>query len=455
LETGLILIFAVLLVGGVIATVGDRIGTRVGKARLSLFNLRPRNTATLVTILTGILVSASTLGILLASSGPLRKGIFEYEKIQRETRRIRRELEKTTGELQTARDQKTKTATELNKARIDEANAQKLLSETNKSLKGAIAESNKIALERNQANAIQRQARAELEGAKSQLATVAEQIAKLRSDIGQLRSERKRVIAEGEEEIKAKNAVIQEREASLSNLESKQDELVQEIARLDREADGLRRGNVAVQRGQVLASAIVRGVVEQNTSRQVVDRLLREANRTALRSLRPGTQKEDQIVQITRAEVEQLVNKINDGRDYLIRVSAAANYLVGETPIQVFSEAIVNQLVFRQGEVVAASTIDPSTLSNAQIQQRLQLLAAAASFRARRAGILTDQVQIDIPKALAFIEKLQQYKQTLELRLVVAENTFVSGPLQVELVAADNGKILLRSQPTPQPSPSP
>jgi len=58
-----ILIAAILILGGVIATVGDRIGTRVGR-RLSLFKLRPRNTAVVVTILTGSIISASTLAIL-------------------------------------------------------------------------------------------------------------------------------------------------------------------------------------------------------------------------------------------------------------------------------------------------------------------------------------------------------------------------------------------------------
>jgi uncharacterized protein (DUF3084 family) len=448
-ETGLILIFSVLVVGGVIATVGDRIGTRVGKARLSLFNLRPRNTATLVTILTGILVSASTLGILLASSGPLRKGIFEYEKIQRETRRIRRELEKTTGELQTARDQKAQTATELNKARADEAIAKKELSKTNDSLKGAIAESNKIAQERNQANAIQLQARAQLAQAQNQLAVVANQIANLRSDIRQLQAERKRVIAEGEEEIKAKNAVIRERETRLGELEAKQDVLVQEIARLDREAEGLRRGNVAIQRGQVLISASVQNVSAAD-SKPLVDRFLREANRTALQAVRPGVKQDEQIVQITRAEVDQLATKISDGRNYIVRISSAANYLTGEAPIQVFAEAIINQLVFRQGEVVAANSVDLAIASDTQIQQRLQQLATAASFRSRRAGILINEVRIDVPKTLAFIEKLKEYKQTVELRLVAAKDVFILGPLQVELVAADNGRILLRSEELPQ-----
>ena len=79
---GYLLIVSILLLGGVIATVGDRLGYKVGKARLSLFNMRPRNTAVLITILTGGFISASTLGILFAVSDPLRTGVFELEEIQ-------------------------------------------------------------------------------------------------------------------------------------------------------------------------------------------------------------------------------------------------------------------------------------------------------------------------------------------------------------------------------------
>ncbi len=92
MTTGYILIAAILILGGVIATVGDRIGTRVGKARLSLFNLRPKNTAVLVTIFTGGLISASTLGILFAADEGLRKGVFELEDIQKDLRQKREQL---------------------------------------------------------------------------------------------------------------------------------------------------------------------------------------------------------------------------------------------------------------------------------------------------------------------------------------------------------------------------
>ena len=56
--SGWLLILALLILGGVLSTLGDRLGSRVGKARLSLFNLRPRRTAVLITVLTGSLISA-------------------------------------------------------------------------------------------------------------------------------------------------------------------------------------------------------------------------------------------------------------------------------------------------------------------------------------------------------------------------------------------------------------
>lgn len=42
------------MLGGILSTLGDRLGSKVGKARLSLFNLRPRKTAVVITALTEV-----------------------------------------------------------------------------------------------------------------------------------------------------------------------------------------------------------------------------------------------------------------------------------------------------------------------------------------------------------------------------------------------------------------
>ncbi len=91
--TGWHLILILLLLGGVLSTLGDRLGSRIGKARLSLFNLRPRSTAVLITVLTGSLISALSLGLMLLVSRQLRVGLFELNDLQSKLRNSRQELE--------------------------------------------------------------------------------------------------------------------------------------------------------------------------------------------------------------------------------------------------------------------------------------------------------------------------------------------------------------------------
>lgn len=441
MSSGLILVLAVLVLGGVIATIGDRIGTRVGKARLSLFNLRPRKTATLVTIATGVIVAASTFGLLIGTSGPLRSGIFEYEKIQRDRRRAKADLQVAREEIETAKQQQAQVEKELNQARADQNVARQRLSEINDSLKTAIAE-------RDRADAVRLQAQVELERNQNHLSAVSDQVLRLRSEIEELQDERKRVIGQAEEEIRAKNAVIQEREQRLSLLEAQQEFLMREVAKLEFEAEGLRRGNVAIQRGQVLASAVVR-VVDPTETPQAIDQLLREANRNALQLARPGINEQNQIILIRRTEVEQLVNQIDDGQDYVVRILSAANYLIGEGAIQVVAEAVPNKVVFNKGDVVASTAIDPSFATDAEIQQRINLLLAASSFRARRLGILTDTVEIGrVQNLIAFVEKLKEYKQPVEVRAIASATTYTAGPLTVEFIVNDPNPTQVRSQPS-------
>ncbi|CAC5342608.1 MULTISPECIES: DUF3084 domain-containing protein [Planktothrix] len=116
MTAGIILVISILVLGGVIATVSDRLGTKVGKARLSLFNLRPRNTAMVVTILTGSVLSALTLGILFASSKPLRRGVFQIDQIQSRLNDARKDLTRTEDEKRRVEKDLTRAKTEINTA---------------------------------------------------------------------------------------------------------------------------------------------------------------------------------------------------------------------------------------------------------------------------------------------------------------------------------------------------
>ncbi|HIK14198.1 MAG TPA: DUF3084 domain-containing protein [Leptolyngbyaceae cyanobacterium M33_DOE_097] len=479
-----ILVLAILLLGGVIATIGDRLGTKIGKARMSLFNLRPRKTATLVTILTGTIISAVTFGLLFSLSEELRRGVFEYEKTQKRFRQARRELEETSLQLQNAQRQKTQIETELAKTRQDGALAKKQLTQTTSNLKKTQAqlsenekqlaekENRLLASDRSLRQSLAEQARAraaanrvvsELNQTRSQLANVSKQATSLRTEINTLEQEKEQLIAQKQDEINNREIAIQEREARLKELqarlgglEEEQSKLENLVQALQKDAESLAQKNIdlrsksfAIQRGQVLGSAVVR-VLQPSAAKQAIDRLLQEANQQASRLLRLSNDtKIDQTQRIlpTRSEVNQLIQQIGDGREYVLRVTSIANYLEGETvPVIVRIEAVQNRQVFKAGDVLASITVDPKSQTMDSIRQRFDQLLLAAGFRAQLLGVLNESVDIgSIQNLSRFLEQLQQTDEPLQIRAIAAAPIYAAGPLKIEFVAERNGEVLFRS----------
>ncbi|MEH2325161.1 MAG: DUF3084 domain-containing protein [Nostoc sp.] len=493
MTTGYILIAAILILGGVIATVGDRIGTRVGKARLSLFNLRPKNTAVLVTIFTGGLISASTLGILFAADEGLRKGVFELEDIQTDLRQKREQLK-------TAETQKSQVESELNQARIAQTKAQQDLQVINQYLQAANAKQRQTQAQLNRTISQQAQTQTQLQRTQGQLEQVVPQyqkaIAELQSVYNQrkelqaavelLKTERQRLYAEAKKainqaktaiekrdrelanrqegieardqkisqldqliqkrnlEVAAREQVIATRESRLKELEAQQEQLEMEVARLEKYYQSyrdLRLGKLALVRGQVLAAAVIR-VTQPAAARQAVVQLLQQANRNANVELsEPGANPANvELLRVTQDRIDQLSKPIGDGQEYVVRIFSAGNYVRGEKQIEFFADTARNQLVFSGGAVLATTTADSKTMTSYQLQQRLEILISASQFRARNAGIVED-VQVE-GTFLRFVSQLRQYNQPLEIKAIAAEDTYTAGPLRVKLVAIVNGQII-------------
>jgi uncharacterized protein (DUF3084 family) len=499
MTTAFILITAILILGGVIATVGDRIGTRVGKKRLSLFNLRPKKTAVVVTILTGIGISASTLASLFLVDEGLRKGVFELEDIQKDLRRKREQLEGTATNLEI-------TKRELEEARSQQAQAQNKLQAINRSLQAANTKQRQTQAQLNQTIKQQARTQALLQSTTTKLNQVATRYKKAIDElqniiderdnkikeIEQLRAERQRLYAEAkkalaqaeaainkrdrelanrqeaidkrdqkiaqldkqiqqrnseitsrEQMIAQRQKVINEKQARLSELERQQASLEQQLAKLGQSNRDLRLGKLALVRGQVIAEAVIR-VEKPLAAKQAVIKLLQEANRSALKQLsEPGSNSQSDrksILFATAQQIQQLSKQIDDGREYVVRIFSAGNYVRGEKRIEFFADAAPNQVVFQKGEVLATTTADPQTMTPDQVRQRLELLISASQFRARNAGIL-ESIQID-GTFIRFVALLRRYNQSLDIKAVAAQDTYRAGPLKVKIVAILNGQII-------------
>ena len=217
---------------------------------------------------------------------------------------------------------------------------------------------------------------------------------------------------------------------------------------LERDFQAIREGTVAIRRGQILAAGVVR-INDPGTASRAIDRLLQEANKTTVGLMHPDNKKiREQIIQITTAEIDQLISQIKDGQSYVVRIVAGANYLREEKRIKVFAEAEINRVVFRAGDVIAAVAVDPVALPDEQVRQQLQQLIEACQFRARLIGVVGGRVQVAdnrIETLAGFVDRLQQYDKPLEVRAIAADVTYIAGPLKIDLVALSNGVVVFRT----------
>ncbi len=472
-----LLIAAILLLGGSVAAFGDRLGTKVGKARLRLFNLRPRQTAMIITVLAGTIISTSTFGILFLFSESLRDGLLKIDKIKKDLRHAKADLE---GTLK----QKAEIENQLTIVKEQQSSAQEKLAATE----------------------------AEFRKSKTQVKVISSQASRLRGELNILLQERQKQIAqlnlftqqskelqaqlqEREQKILAQDRSISEKEISIQKLQDQQQvlqsqiterdlriaeldkaiafqdrnlqagkdqlqELESQLTFLQREVElleqyyqtyqELREKRIALFKGEVLASATIR-VINPEAAIPAIDQLLGQANRKAIRSvlLEDEVNQKQRVVRITTAQVRQLAEQLKDGQDYVLRILSAGNYVQGEEEVRVFADLTLNQQIFTAGEEIARVSIDSPTTNSADIQERLDLLLAASKFRAQRAGIIGDLQVGDgqITTLIKFIEEITDLENSLgEIKATVAETTYTAGPLKLNLVLIQNGEVIVNSE---------
>lgn len=399
--TGWLLILAVLILGGVLSTLGDRLGSRIGKARLSLFRLRPRKTAVLVTVLTGSLISALTLGLMVAVSERLRVGLFQLDQLEAR-------LSNSRKALQTSGAQLARTENQLHQAQG----------------------------ERQRAEADRRRADQGRATARGQLKQVEARAQQLRAALAPLQQRRKQLEAERDRlgrDVKA-------RDGELRQLQERTARGQQELKQLEGKVLALRSGDVVLSSAQPLIVAQV-AIPKPTVAKQVVEDLLRQANLRAFEQVLPGQKPDRQLLLIPRSEVLKVEQAIGNGGSWVVSILSAGNVLRGENQVLAFTDVRPNQRVVNKGQVLASVTLDPLELSSDQVRARLNLLLAAARTEAMRQGSLAGSIQFDVE---AFNELGRQLSDRKVRRVVVLQavslrDSDTADAVVVELRIANSG----------------
>jgi len=386
--SGWLLILALLLLGGVLSTLGDRLGSKVGKARLSLMGMRPRRTAVLITVLTGSLISGISLGLMLLVSDRLRTGLFELDQIERRLKDSREALNRSQALLESSR--------------------------------GAV-----------------RTAEQGRQQARSQLTRVEGQARRLRSELAPLMQQRRLLEQERDSlnrDINAKDADIRRNREELARLNNRITAGSKELQTLETNLIALRRGDVVITAGQPLEIAKVR-IDNGNQAKPVIEALLRQANTNVYQLVLPGQTPNRQILLVPRSDINRLEQVLRRRGEWVVSVISVANVLKGERQVVAFPDVRPNKRVVKAGEVLASSALEADETSAEQVRSRLNLLLASAFNRVKQQGSLTNGLQFD-PTALNQLGSSLSGRppgQAVQLEVIARQNSDLAEPVAVEL----------------------
>lgn len=305
------LIVVLVLTGGVIAFIGDRLGSKVGKKKLSLFGLRPRHTSILVTIITGILITTVTFGILAIASKDVRTALFGMNKLKAELNEKQSMLEEASGALVNVKN-------DLNTTKEEYAKSKKDLEETQEDLEIA-----------QQAAELLRQEQVALQNINQELW----------SD-NQTLIEHNQSLAENNQFLLANNESLK---ADNLELEKTNNDLQEGI-------ENIRERPIIYRVGELLASGVIKKTDDPVKIQNDLNQIIALANSKIIDRL--GTEGSKDGVWIYPIEYQKAMDRLKQAKgDTVIRLIVAANLVKGD-PVLTELEMHPNRVVYQENEFV-------------------------------------------------------------------------------------------------------
>ena len=327
---GIRLIIIMAVVGGFIAYLADKMGSKIGKKKMSIFGLRPKHTSILLTVTSGTIIAVLTIGVVAVSSQSARTALFGMEKLQRELKLLNAEKEDATLALNEA------------KGKVEEQN--KKIGELDARMQESMRENDAMEAKLAEVNSMYSRAQ-------EALASLTESKEQLTSEI---------------------------------------EELEKTTAALRKGIINMREGQVYYRAGEVVYAGVMRGGLKHDANVAQVNWLLQNANEVALERL--GMQQKDQPLQaiwLSRGAVNNAVNALDKSKGNLFfRVRTVANIIVGELAVCEI-EMFENQFIYSDGTLIYSADFDMNDGSTSHDNLLMGFLTQI-NHQAVEAGVLPD-----------------------------------------------------------------
>lgn len=347
---------------------GDRVGMKVGKKRLTIFGLRPKYTSMIITVLTGFFIAGLTLTVLTLMSEYVRTAIFELRNIQES-------LEITTGKVHSL----TKQMNQKEKEYAQLTLKHQLL----RGQKGEIeAQLIKVRNERQQVTRELEAKLKELKDKQAELKIKQERV----NNLSLINDDLTKDIINKEMEISRYTQQIENLEENLMHL-----------SKLNDRNQTMMSKPILFLVGEILAAQVVEpGISSDKVFEKVVEPLLNEANEVAFnRGARiPG--KTNYALRTTPRRVAEVCVELAQLKTKaVVRVVVEKNSVADE-PVTATVQVFPNQIVFNNSEVVAETQVSGKQ-PESDIRDHILSLLILANNKAIERGVDSSALRDLVP----------------------------------------------------------
>lgn len=377
------LVVMLLIVSAVVSFIGDIVGMRIGKKRISLFGLRPRYTSSLVTVVTGILIMLFTLGALAMTSDTVRTAIFSMKIVQSQIRDLTSQLQENRSELESMENR-------LAESQMSLIEKQTQLSEVQSELESREKRLEQVEQELEETRREQKLTQQQLEELREERALLNRQIERLRADAEFLK--------EGLEELRA--------------------------------------GKIVVFAGELIAQTVIDPGDSSASAERLRENLVSNAKQTI--AYRTGTRsgRVEIVIEDDSSIAEILQKSRESGERVLLRLLASENAIAGE-PVYAELSDYPSKLVYQEGTVLADEVL-PSGLSEREAENALYAVLRQINKKAREDGVLPDPLRgtvgdLEASDFFDAIEKIAGREQPPRIVVKTAEDIYTEGPVRVKI----------------------
>ncbi len=375
---GIRLIVIMAVVGGLIAYIADKMGSKIGKKRMSVFGLRPKYTSILLTVLSGTMIAVLTIGVMAGASQSARTALFGMEKLQQELSLLNQEKETASAELDAL------------KGKVEQQN-QKITSLDEK-IKESAAENDAMEAKLFQLNDMYSQAKSEV------------------------------------------NSLTQ----SKLQLTDEINDLEQVTETLRKGIINMREGQVYYRAGEVVFAGVMRGGLKHEENVIQMNWLLQNANEVALQRL--GVQQTEQSLQaiwIGKNTVDNALEALDKSKgNMLFRIRTVANIIVGELAVCDI-EMVDNQFIYSDGSLIFSEQYNLST-DSPDYENVIMNFLSQVNHNAVKAGVLPDPMtgkvgSMDAATMIEVTNAMRKIKGKFILSAYAKGDITTAGPVRVKL----------------------